>query len=122
MSDMNVVASALFIATAADDISDAAGPGRKCMLQLIPIGRPVLGTLEGRYVRFSNWDMAAFGNGGDESRMVFGVPPANSALDFRISGLMGRGTPHDVVARLQQLLSNQAVYIQQHEIETPRPW
>jgi hypothetical protein len=119
MSDLDVVASALFIATAADDISDAAGPGRKCMLQLIPIGRPLSGTIEGRYVRFSNWDTAAFGNGGDESRMVFGVPPANSALDFRISGLMGQ---HDVAARLQQLLSNQAVYIQQHEIETPRPW
>ena len=80
LSDLDVVASAIFVGTAVDDVSDAEGPGRKCMLQLQPLGSKVEKRMAGQYVRFSNWEVAAFRNGGDAAKMVYGMPDGDSSL------------------------------------------
>lgn len=134
LSDLELVASSLFVATALDDVSDAAGPGRKCVLQLQPLGATPAKAFAGRYARLSNWGLAAFRNGGDAMQMIFGTPPNDSALAATLSirrrqGLdLGVGGPPAVLPQLslfRQELNNQAVYIQRPEHEAPatvRPW
>ena len=122
LSDLEIVASALFVATAVDDVSDAAGPGRKCMLQLQPLGGAPRKSFAGRYARLSNWDVAAFRNGGDAMQMVFGLPGTN---DSALALLPTRAGQAGTTPNLRQELVNQAVYIQRPEHEDPqyrRPW
>ena len=110
----NVVASSLFVATAVDDISDIGGPGRKCMIQLQPLGNCPAKTFADRYVSLSQWDVAAFRNGGDANEMIFGTPASDSTLSTLATSI---GRTPGARARLGQELDNQAVYIQrpQHE-------
>ena len=118
LSDLELVASALFVATALDD-TDGAGPGRKCMLQLQPLGATPAKAFAGRYARLSNWEVAAFRNGGDAMQMVFGTPPNDSAL--AAATRPPPAVPPQLSA-LSQELNNQAVYIQRPEHEARRPW
>lgn len=102
-------------------------PGRKCMLQLQPLGRVPRKSFAGRYARLSNWDVAAFRNGGDAMQMVFGVPGTNDsalALLTTHASQAGDHLPGTAVVppNLRQELVNQAVYIQRPEHEARRPW
>ena len=115
-----MVASSLYVATTIDDISDAAGPGRKCVLQLTPLGNPPARSMSGRFVRLSNWECAAFRDGGDFHTMVFGIPPDDSALmQLPIDMMQPRPSMQE---GLPDTFRNQAVYIQRPEHEARRPW
>ena len=105
----------MFVVTAVDDVSDSAGPGRKCMLRLIPLGDPrTPKAIAGRYVRFSNWEVAAFQDGGDAMRMIFGTPPRDACLVNLLN-------PNNRVEQVAAELNNQAVYIRRPEHEARRP-
>lgn len=120
LSDLDSVASSLFVATAVEDVSDAAGPGRKCMLQLQPLiydpsHLRSSRAIAGRYVRFSNWQVVVFCDGPDTMRMVFGTPALDSALakwsTRRCSFFGGLNWK-----QIQEELDNQAIYIQRPEL------
>jgi len=119
LSDLELVASALFVTTAVDDVSDAAGPGRKCMLQLQPLGGAIQKSFAGRYARLSNWDVAVFRNGGDAMQMVFGLPGTNDSALALLPTRPGQRAA-STTPSLRQELVNQAVYIQRPEVVNPQ--
>jgi hypothetical protein len=96
------------------------------MLQLQPLGNPPAKAIAGRYVRLSNWQVAAYRNGGDAMTMVYGTPARDSAIVTAIADLGSMafqgGSGADFMTRIQQDLNNQAVYIQRPEHEVRRPW
>ena len=106
------LASDLFVSSNVDDVSDAAGPGRMCMVRLLPMGVEPEREIAGRYVRFKQWKMAAFGggsSGGYETR-VFGTPAVGSAFT-NLTAASAAGA-----------LVGSAVYIRRPEHEVQRPW
>lgn len=85
------------------------------MIQLQPLGNCPAKTFADRYVSLSQWDVAAFRNGGDANEMIFGTPASDSTLANLDAGC-------DQGAQLGQELRNQAMYILRPEHEAQRPW